>query len=227
MSNQQNEHDSYYIPPNFIEGGTLFGGMFKFRNVIEAGILAAAVGAPVFMFNLSLTVKIIILCLTALPVGLLALIGISGESLSSFIFGFFKFLKRRRIIGKVPEKAQKRKKQPKKQSEKRKHKEKHLKEEPSKEDKEKSMAAEILDVIRSRKASKKKKAAKPQKAAKVKKAKKQRPKKSAPESRFLNPVAEYLPVDKIENGIIYTKDHRYVKIIEVVPRQKAKVPCRE
>ena len=79
MSNQQNEHDSYYIPPNFIEGGTLFGGMFKFRNVIEAGILAAAVGAPVFMFNLSLTVKIIILCLTALPVGLLALIGISGE----------------------------------------------------------------------------------------------------------------------------------------------------
>lgn len=85
-------------------------GMFKFRNVIEAGILAAAVGAPVFMFDLSLTVKIIILCLTALPVGLLALIGISGESLSSFIFGFFKFLKRRRVIGKVPEKAQKRKK---------------------------------------------------------------------------------------------------------------------
>ena len=87
MSNNPNEHDSYYIPPNFIEGGTLFGGMFKFRNVIEAGILAVAVGAPVFMFELSLTVKIIILCLTALPAALLALIGISGESLSAFIFG--------------------------------------------------------------------------------------------------------------------------------------------
>ncbi len=29
--------------------------------------------------------------------------------------------------------------------------------------------------------------------------------------------AEYLPIDKISNGIIYTKDHRYVKIVEVIP----------
>ena len=33
----------------------------------------------------------------------------------------------------------------------------------------------------------------------------------------MNPVAAYLPIDKIENGIIYTKDHRYIKVIEVVP----------
>lgn len=39
----------------------------------------------------------------------------------------------------------------------------------------------------------------------------------AQESRYLNPVAAYLPVYKIENGIIYTKDYRYVKIIEVSP----------
>ncbi len=35
--------------------------------------------------------------------------------------------------------------------------------------------------------------------------------------KYLNPVAEYLPVGKIENGIIYTKDRRFVKIIEVEP----------
>lgn len=206
MSNNPNEHDSYFIPPNFIEGGTLFGGMFKFRNVIEAGILAAAVGVPIFLLDLSLTVKIVILCLTALPVGLFALIGISGESLSSFIFGFFKFLKRRRIIGKVPEKPGKQKKH-------RTRKGKKPKPEPVKEETaEKSMAAEIFEVIRSRKMQKEKK---PPKEAKERQ--KRRPKKSVPESRFLNPVAEYLPVDKIENGIIYTKDHRYVKIVEVVP----------
>lgn len=211
MSNNPNEHDSYFIPPNFIEGGTLFGGMFKLRNVIEAGILAGAVGAPVFIFELSLTVRVIILCLTALPVGLLALIGVSGESLSSFIFGFFKFLKRRRIIGKAPKKAQKKKKAPKKQQQHQRHKEKKRKAAPSEEKKDKSMAAEIFDVIRARKASKKKK------KSRAKEVKKRRPKKSVPESRFLNPVAEYLPIDKIENGIIYTKDHRFVKIIEVVP----------
>lgn len=41
--------------------------------------------------------------------------------------------------------------------------------------------------------------------------------KKAPESACINPVAEYLPIEKIENGIIYTKDHRYLKVIEVIP----------
>ena len=39
----------------------------------------------------------------------------------------------------------------------------------------------------------------------------------AQENRYLNPAAEYLPIYKIENGIIYTKDYRYVKIVEVSP----------
>ena len=43
MSNK-NDHDIYIIPPNFIETGTFFGGMFRARNVIEAGILALAIG---------------------------------------------------------------------------------------------------------------------------------------------------------------------------------------
>ena len=59
--------DTYVIPPNFIEGGTLFGGLFKVRNVIEACILALLAGIPVLSLNLSLTARIIILCLTALP----------------------------------------------------------------------------------------------------------------------------------------------------------------
>ena len=41
---KQNEHDVYLIPPNFIEGGTVFGGMLKLRNVIEAGIIALIIG---------------------------------------------------------------------------------------------------------------------------------------------------------------------------------------
>ena len=41
--------------------------------------------------------------------------------------------------------------------------------------------------------------------------------RAALESKYLNPVAEYLPIYKIENGIIYTKDYRYVKIVEVNP----------
>ena len=95
---QQDERDIYLIPPNFIEGGTLLGGMFKTRNVVEAGILAAVIGLPVLNLNLSLTTRIIILCLTALPVVLLALVGISGSSLSAFILQFISYLRNRRIL---------------------------------------------------------------------------------------------------------------------------------
>lgn len=142
---KSNEHEVYIIPPNFIEGGTLFGGLVKLRNAIEAGILAFAVGFPIFKLNLPLTTKIIIFCLTALPLAILGLIGINGECLSSFIVAFFKFLKSRRVVGEIKTKRKK------------------------------------------------------------------------VETAYVNPCAELLPIEKIENGIIYTKDHRYIKVIEVLP----------
>ena len=54
---KQNEHDIYLIPPNFIEGGTVFGGMLKLRNVIEAGIIALIIGFPICMLGVSLIAK--------------------------------------------------------------------------------------------------------------------------------------------------------------------------
>ena len=202
--NSQNEHETYYIPPNFIEGSTLFGGMFKLRNVIEAGIIAVLIGLPIFSLDLSLTIRIIVLCLTALPLALVALIGISGESLSSFILSFFKFVFNRRVIGrtenKKPVKAAKKKLQ---------------KESPTSSDStEVSMLSEIMAVIRRRSAHKEK-PEKPQTDRSENKKLERRRNKT--ESRYLNPVAEYLPIEKIENGIIYTKDRRYIKVIEVIP----------
>ena len=43
------------------------------------------------------------------------------------------------------------------------------------------------------------------------------PRNEEPELPPLNPAAAYLPIQKIENGIVYTRDRRYVKIIEVIP----------
>ncbi len=72
------EFEVYIIPPNFMEGGTLFGGLLKTRNTIEAVILGLAVGVPVLHLPFSLTVRVVILCLTALPLVLLALIGVQA-----------------------------------------------------------------------------------------------------------------------------------------------------
>ena len=64
--NQQEEQKPNIIPPNFIEKGKFMGGMFDIRNAIEGGILAAAITFPVAHLPLSLTIRIIILCMTAL-----------------------------------------------------------------------------------------------------------------------------------------------------------------
>lgn len=153
--NHNEELDTYTIPPNFMESGTLFGGAFKLRNALEAGAIVLAVGLPVFRLPLSLTMRIVLLCLTALPLGLIALIGVSGESLSSFIFSFFRFLKKRRIVS-----------------------------QPAEEDKP-------AEPVHS-------------KSIKI------RP-------SHIQTTAEYFPIQKIEHGVIYTCDHRYVKMLEVTP----------
>ena len=33
----------------------------------------------------------------------------------------------------------------------------------------------------------------------------------------LNQIAAYIPIEKVEHGIIYTRDHRYIKMVEIVP----------
>ena len=113
MSMRPEENDIYIIPPNFIDTGTVFGGTIKLRNAAEALILSLLIGFPVFHIPVTLTTKIIIACLTVLPAALFAIIGINGESLSSFVINFFVYLKNRRVVGiqedtgELPEKEKK------------------------------------------------------------------------------------------------------------------------
>lgn len=193
---QQDERDIYLIPPNFIEGGTLLGGMFKTRNMVEACILAVVIGLPVLNLNLSLTTRIIILCLTALPVVLVALVGISGSSLSAFILQFISYLRNRRILscegvssrstGKslLPSWAQKNKSE----------------EAEAENGAQLKSRNRIQFDFKERKVTQFKTFLPPEE-----------------ENRSLNALADYVPIEKIENGIIYTRDHRYVKVVEVVP----------
>ena len=99
MSTKQEENDIYIIPPNFIDTGTVFGGTIKLRNAAEALAVSLLIGLPVFHIPVALTTKIIIACLTVLPAALFAIIGVNGESLSSFAINFLVYLKNRRIVG--------------------------------------------------------------------------------------------------------------------------------
>lgn len=216
MSIKQEENDVYIIPPNFIETGSLFGGTIKLRNAAEALLLTLLIGVPVFYLPLTLTARIIIACLTVLPAALFAIIGIGGESLSSFVINFFIYLKNRRVIGLMDESGVSEehalknadKSPPSRQLPKRKGR-KSSRVHPKKED-----FAEEFGQHKERRQSKQHKTAKKEQASKHSV---RHLRKEEPDLLPLNPAAAYLPIQKIENGIVYTKDHRYVKIIEVIP----------
>lgn len=208
MSTRQEENDIYIIPPNFIETGTIFGGTIKLRNAAEALFLSLLIGFPVFHLPATLTTKIIICCLTVLPLSLFAIIGIDGESLSSFAVNFFIYRRNCRIVGlQTDTEEADTPKAPRKQK-KKKTSEKKVK--PRKED-----FAEEFGQRKERRQAKQTEGASSHKDRRAAKGRNHATEEQEPS--LLNPAASYLPIRKIENGIIYTKDHRYVKVIEVVP----------
>lgn len=271
------EQQVAFIPRNFIERGTIMGGTFKIRNVIEGGILAVGITIPVLHLPLSLTIRIIILCMTALPAAMVSLIGISGESLTAFLMNALRFLKNRRMIYRsdvIPDPAVKQRKKPRNKEPKA-HKRKRRKQDtPSRKDKEetpedtaqaslvpvssvkkkerrefdvstkhgiKKQAREDIRVLkfnlkeekRYQKAlhkaalQKEKQEKRRQKAEKkaVVRTEKTKGDSSASEQtvsvskkkRRFQTLEDYLPIEKIANGVIYTTDHRYVKILEIEP----------
>ena len=97
MINPEDQRHSF-IPPNFIEKGKIMNGTFDIRNTIESIIFSVLIGFPVIHLNFSLTTRIIILCMTALPVAMVSLIGIGGESITAFLMNALRFIFKRRTI---------------------------------------------------------------------------------------------------------------------------------
>ena len=261
MSNREEQQISF-IPRNFIERGTFMGGTFKIRNAIEGGILAILITIPVMYLPLSLTVRIIIVCMTALPAAMLSLIGIAGESLTAFLMNAIRFLKNRRIIyrsDKIPDPIQKKKrkshpaKQPRKREQKKAPKDKPLKMNTVQMESEEDFLSElspieipdrkefdtstkrgikkqakedirILKQIKRQEESRKKQQMKlerrrnKQKTVIEKSLQRESVRKERePKRKKSQTVEDYLPVEKIANGIVYTTDHRYLKILEIEP----------
>ena len=307
--NNPEEQQIALIPRNFIERGTFMGGMFKIRNAIEGAILAIGIAIPVVHLPLSLTIRIIILCMTSLPAAMVALIGIGGESLTAFLMNAVRFLFNRRILYRLdtkPELKGKQRKNPRQKepkTKKNREKKKKLSPQPMEtatHDKEvtynmpssseegitpdskvaptpaskkkerriydistkrgiKKQAREDIRILKFEKKQRKKEQAKALKVAKREKkqrlkAEKQKHKEKLHQDKLAQKEAkrlekatkkdarsnkkqpdpspsasskkkkrkdmtleDYLPIDKIANGIIYTTDHRYVKILEIEP----------
>lgn len=90
--------DVYTIPPNFAKEGTILSGRVEARNAVEAAALVLLLFQLLMAVDLSVKGKIYAGIIVILPVAIFAVIGVQGESLTSFIFQFFCYLARRRTL---------------------------------------------------------------------------------------------------------------------------------
>ena len=88
----------FFIPANFEDSGKLLG-VFRIRNVVEAGVLSLPFIYIVFKFvPLGLTGKIITSAFFAIPIGGFSLMGLNDDPLSLFVMSWWKWMKNRRIL---------------------------------------------------------------------------------------------------------------------------------
>jgi len=89
----------YAIPPNYTDSGKLLGGMLETRNTIETCVLLLLFGYPELMWmNMPAAVKVVVMIVTLLPVGIIGLMGIGGDSLFQFVYHMIVFFMRRRKL---------------------------------------------------------------------------------------------------------------------------------
>lgn len=76
---------TFAIPANYTDSGKIFGGMLEPRNAVEALILILAIGYPELMLiPMATTIRIVVMTVTLIPIGILAAMGIDGDSLFQY-----------------------------------------------------------------------------------------------------------------------------------------------
>lgn len=188
MQRPNEEMDVYYIPPNFLTSGRLFGGMIRVRNAIEACVLVLLTGIPILQLPFSLTTRIVILCLITLPLGVFGVVGIDGDSLSEFVFNWCRWLIRRRMLYRTDVSPTK---QPITNLSRQRH-----------------QPPDSLDIELVQK---------PVKHSRRHSPKGDSTKQPHRKSRKEIWTEDLIPVRNILNGVIHLNDGRYIKILEVEP----------
>ena len=78
--------------------GTLFSGRIEGRNAFEAAVLFIILFRILLFLDVSIKIRIYIGIIVILPLTILAVVGVNGESLLSFIIQFIRFVTRRRVV---------------------------------------------------------------------------------------------------------------------------------
>ena len=85
----------FAIPANYTDSGKLMGGMLETRNTIETVLLLLIAGYPeIVWMPVPIMTKVVIMTVTLIPLCIVALMGIGGDSLIQcavrMVFFFFR-----------------------------------------------------------------------------------------------------------------------------------------
>lgn len=118
---EEKEYSNIYtIPANYTDSGKIMGGMLEVRNAVETGFLVALVGYPeVMLIPMPIKIRIVVMTLTLLPLGVLSMMGIDGDSLFQYASHMIRYAANRRKlhfrrVGYKYDQKQLKKKRPKK-----------------------------------------------------------------------------------------------------------------
>lgn len=76
----------YAIPANYTDSGKILGGMVEPRNAVETVFLLLLVGYPELMLiPMPGTIRIVVMVVTLMPLAVLSVMGIDGDSLFQFL----------------------------------------------------------------------------------------------------------------------------------------------
>ena len=89
----------FSIPANYTDSGKLMGGMLETRNTIETCLLLALAGYPELVWmSMPVMAKVVVMTVTLLPLCIVGLMGIGGDSLIQFAARVTLFFTRRREL---------------------------------------------------------------------------------------------------------------------------------
>ena len=97
---EEKEYNNIYaIPANYTDSGKLLGGMLEPRNAIETIIVILLVGYPELMLiPMPGTIRIVVMTITLIPLAVISMMGIDGDSLFQYTGHIFRYFLNRRAV---------------------------------------------------------------------------------------------------------------------------------
>lgn len=97
---EEKEYNNIYaIPANYTDSGKLLGGMLEPRNAVETIIVILLIGYPELMLiPMSGTIRIVVMTITLMPLAVISMMGIDGDSLFQYAGHMLRYFFNRRTL---------------------------------------------------------------------------------------------------------------------------------